>query len=78
MAQITVRKLDDDVLDTLKARAKVNNRSTEAEIREILERSAREPHREGRSLLSLVGSVPSSRTTEEIVSEIRALRDEWD
>jgi plasmid stability protein len=78
MAQITVRKLDDDVLETLKARAKENKRSTEAEIREILEKSARESDPGRRSLLSLIGSVPSRRTTEEIVAEIRALRDEWD
>lgn len=78
MAQITVRKLDDNVLETLKARAKANKRSTEAEIRELLEKSAREPNLERHSLLSLAGSAPSDRTVEEIVADIRALRDEWE
>ena len=78
MAQITVRKLDDDVLEALKARARANKRSTEAEIRELLEKSAREPNLERRSLLSLAGSAPSNRTVEEIVADIRALRDEWE
>ncbi|HDZ73414.1 MAG TPA: hypothetical protein ENH55_11735 [Aurantimonas coralicida] len=78
MAQITVRKLDDDVLETLKARAKANQRSTEAEIRDLLEKSAREPKLEQRSLLSLAGSAPSNRSVEEIVADIRALRDEWE
>lgn len=78
MAQITVRKLDDGVLDTIKARAKANKRSTEAEIRAILERSARERGLPRRSLLSLAGSARSERTVDEIVADIRALRDEWE
>lgn len=43
MAQITVRKLDDDVLDALKARARANKRSTEAEIHDILKRATDAP-----------------------------------
>jgi plasmid stability protein len=78
VAQITVRKLDDDVLDTIKARAKANKRSTEAEIRAILESSAQERNLERRSLLSLAGSARSERTVDEIVADIRALRDEWE
>ncbi|UIJ72162.1 plasmid stabilization protein [Aurantimonas sp. HBX-1] len=78
MAQITVRKLDDDVLDAIKARAKANKRSTEAEIRAILARSALERNLERRSLLSLAGSARSERTVDEIVADIRALRDEWE
>ena len=41
MAQIIVRNLDDAVVDRLKARARTNNRSLEAEVRLILEQSAR-------------------------------------
>jgi len=41
MAQIIVRNLEDDVVDRLKARAKTNERSLEAEVRLILEQSAR-------------------------------------
>ncbi len=36
MAQLTVRKLDDDVVRRLKIRAAENGRSTEAEVRSIL------------------------------------------
>jgi antitoxin FitA len=78
MAQVTVRRLDDAVLDKLKARAKANDRSTEAEIREILRAAAEAPvpgQRE-RSIFDFVGSHPTNRTAEEIVAEIRALRDE--
>ena len=37
MATLTIRNLDDAVVDRLKARAKANNRSLEAEARTILE-----------------------------------------
>lgn len=36
MADILVRDLDDEVFERLKARAAGNNRSLEAELREIL------------------------------------------
>ena len=39
MAQLVVRKLNDDVKERLRARAKRNGRSLEAEARDILERS---------------------------------------
>jgi plasmid stability protein len=41
MAQIIVRNLDDAVVDRLKARARDNDRSLEAEVRHILEQSAK-------------------------------------
>jgi plasmid stability protein len=41
MAQIIVRNLDDIVVERLKARARTNGRSLEAEVRLILEQSAK-------------------------------------
>lgn len=41
MAQIIVRNLDDVVVDRLKTRARDNDRSLEAEVRHILEQSAK-------------------------------------
>jgi plasmid stability protein len=41
MAQIIVRNLDDVVVERLKARARANGRSLEAEVRLILEQSAK-------------------------------------
>lgn len=38
MAQMTIRKLDDDLMRRLKIRAAENGRSAEAEVRAILER----------------------------------------
>jgi antitoxin FitA len=41
MAQIIVRNLDDDIVNRLKMRALDNDRSLEAEVRHILEQSAK-------------------------------------
>lgn len=41
MAQIIVRNLDDSVVERLKNRARTNGRSLEAEVRLILEQSAK-------------------------------------
>ena len=47
MAQIIVRNLDDAVVERLKARARDNDRSLEAEVRHILEQSAKGGHDPG-------------------------------
>lgn len=41
MAQILVRNIDEGVVERLKARARTNDRSLEAEVRHILEQSAK-------------------------------------
>jgi plasmid stability protein len=41
MASVTIRNLDDGVVEKLKARAKTHHRSLEAELREILSTVAR-------------------------------------
>ena len=40
MADLTIRNLDEEIIEALKRRAKANNRSLEAEIREILTQAA--------------------------------------
>jgi antitoxin FitA len=40
MAQILVRKLPDELVEQLKARAQRNGRSLEAEVRDLLQRAA--------------------------------------
>ncbi|WP_421620825.1 FitA-like ribbon-helix-helix domain-containing protein [Alkalilimnicola ehrlichii] len=45
MATVTVRNLPDEVHRALRVRAATHGRSTEAEIREILEAAARPPER---------------------------------
>lgn len=77
MGQILVRRISDATLLRLKQRARDNNRSTEAEIRSILDEAVGlvEPRR---SLRSLAGSAPSGRSDREIVDYVRGLREEWD
>ena len=43
MGNLTVRKLDDKVIDRLKARARTRGHSLETELREILSQAARQP-----------------------------------
>ncbi|OWV78275.1 plasmid stability protein stbC [Rhizobium sp. R635] len=45
MASVTVRNLPDEVHRALRIRAATNGRSTEAEIRDILETAVRPPER---------------------------------
>lgn len=45
MGQLTIRKVDDDLIRRLKARAAANNRSAEAELRVILEAALKEPRK---------------------------------
>ncbi len=45
MAAVTIRKLPDDVLRALKVRAAKHGRSTEAEIREILQQAVAPPQK---------------------------------
>ena len=45
MGMMTVRNIPDEVHNALKARAKRHNRSTEAEVRAILEEAARPKER---------------------------------
>ena len=81
MGQILVRQLDDAVISAVKKRAKANGRSAEAEVRAILVDAIKAPEpaaKPERSILDYVGIAPSSRSIDEIVAEIRALREEWD
>ena len=47
MGSITVRNLDDDVINTLKEEARANERSLEAEVRYVLTRRASRATRVG-------------------------------
>lgn len=46
LAQVLIRQLDDHVVNALKARAKANGRSLEAELRAILNEAATDPWHE--------------------------------
>jgi plasmid stability protein len=73
MAQLVVRKLDDDLKEGLKRRARRHGRSTEEEVREILRNAIKS---EGVNVIGL-GSRIAARfrdiglTTDEEIKELR-------
>ncbi len=64
MAQLIVRRLDDEVVSELRKRAARNGRSVEAEHREIL-RTALRPPRGARSLKELLLHMPAAGEDED-------------
>lgn len=70
MANLTIRNLDDAVVEKLKTQAKDHNRSLEAEVREILgEAAARRRRREelvaeARRIAAMTPDVPQSDSTQ--------------
>lgn len=53
MPAVSIRNLDDAVIEALKRRASANNRSLEGELREILREAAVPERRSGRRRLRL-------------------------
>ena len=78
MAQILVRNLDDRLKVRLQRRAKRNGRSTEAEVREILNEALREKAEPDRGLGSEMAALFSGQgiglKREEEIREIRGMR----
>jgi plasmid stability protein len=78
MAQILVRNLDDRLKLRLQRRAKRNGRSTEAEVREILNEALREKAEPDRGLGSEMAALFSGQgiglKREEEIREIRGMR----
>ncbi|HZP06649.1 MAG TPA: antitoxin [Terracidiphilus sp.] len=78
MAQILVRNLDDRLKLRLQRRAKRNGRSTEAEVREILNEALREKAEPDRGLGSEMAALFSGQgiglKKEEEIREIRGMR----
>ena len=74
MAQLLVRDLDEHVVETLKARARENRRSLQAEVKLVLEESARFDRAAARTRIEEVRrKLADLRTTDstELVREIR-------
>ena len=67
MATVTIRDLDEKVVTKLKARAKANHRSLEAELREMLSSIVKEQERRQRFLAKadrIAAMTPSARQTD--------------
>ena len=68
MANLTIRNLDDAVVERLKLRAKAHNRSLEAEVRTILESTVRVADRkafiqEAKRIAAMTPDVPQTDST---------------
>ncbi len=75
MANLTIRSVDDEVVGKLKARAKDNDRSLEAEIRALLADAANRPspkalHRLAERIAAMTPDVPQTDSTQ-IIREFR-------
>lgn len=75
MATLTIRNLDDTVVEKLKARAKAHHRSLEAELRALLADAARRPSPEelrerAEHIAAMTPDVPQTDSTK-IVREFR-------
>ncbi len=75
MAQILVRNLDDAAVERLKARAKGNGRSLEAEVRCILEQSAKVDMATARQMVLDMRERLKGRKFPDVVELIREDRD---
>jgi antitoxin FitA len=69
MATVTIRDLDEKIVAKLKARAKANNRSLEAELRELLSGVVKEQERRARFLAKadrIAAMTPNVRQTDSV------------
>jgi plasmid stability protein len=69
MATVTIRDLDEKIVAKLKARAKANNRSLEAELRELLSGVVKEQERRQRFLAKadrIAAMTPNVRQTDSV------------
>ncbi len=76
MANVTIRNLDDEVVARLKARAKANNRSLEAELRDILTRSTESMTRQ--ELRALAGRIAAKTRDRPQTDSVTLLREDRD
>lgn len=69
MATVTIRDLDEKIVAKLKVRAKANNRSLEAELRELLSGIVKEQERRQRFLAKadrIAAMTPNVRQTDSV------------
>lgn len=75
MRQLTIRNVDDQVYNRLKARARAARRSLEAEVRSILDEAAMPDRREVGRRAALLRARLAGRYKGDVTTAIRADRD---
>jgi plasmid stability protein len=74
VANLTIRNLDDKIVENLKARAKANHRSLEAEVRLLLEQYGRQPSRE--ELIRLAKEIAALSPPQPQINSIVPMRED--
>lgn len=75
MAQVTVRKLDDRAVRTLKRRAKAHGHSLEQELRQIITAEATPGREEGLAEVERIRAMTPARLSIDVEALIREDRD---
>jgi plasmid stability protein len=75
MAQVIVRNLDDEVVSSLKLKAKLKGHSLEQELRDILRRAAELTKEEKLALIDSIRSMTPRRLEDDSADLIREDRD---
>ena len=78
MANLTIRNVDDEVVEALKAKAKAHNRSLEAEIRQILADQVRRPSWRGAELRALAEKIAAMTPNVPQTDSVELLREDRD
>jgi antitoxin FitA len=78
MANLTIRNVEDDIVDALKARAKSHNRSLESEIRQILVDQVRRPSWRGAELLERAKRIAAMTPNVPQTDSVELLREDRD
>jgi plasmid stability protein len=78
MANLTIRNVDDEVVEALKAKAKAHNRSLEAEIRQILVDQVRRPAWRGAELRALAEKIAAMTPDVPQTDSVELLREDRD
>jgi antitoxin FitA len=78
MANLTIRNLDDSVVETLKGKAKAHNRSLEAELRQILTDHARRPAWGGTEMRAIAEKIAAMTLDVPQTDSIELLREDRD
>ena len=78
MANLTIRNVEDDIVDALKARAKSHNRSLESEIRQILVDQVRRPFWRGAELLERAKRIAAMTPNVPQTDSVELLREDRD
>lgn len=78
MAQVLVRDLDEEVVESLKRRAKQDGRSLQSEVKFILEQAAEEPRVDMKAARALVENIRKKFKGRRFPDSVELIREDRD